>query len=650
MLRIKVWQVILAAALAVGIPATLLSAQSRTVYWRSWDVLIDDVDVVQNRYTVTEYYDLEFSGSFSFGSRVVETTNLNGIDNVRVSQDGQPLTQRCNQAPGTYCVTSSGGDVSIAYYFLRPINNGDATFEITYTVAGALRVYEGGDQLWWSAIPPEHFGFTIGSSTVTVQLPDGYAPREGVDPVVSYGVPTTVSVNGTTAVFKATEPLEGDQYFEVRVQFPHNTEAQPAAWQSGFDQRRAFEETTQPIITLGVIVVSLALAIGGPLFVYTRYQAKGRDPKIGPVPEYLSEPPSDLPPALVGSLVDERADVRDVMSTIIDLAHRGYLVIEEEQTTGLFGIGRSSEFTFKRTDKPVNDLRSFESRVISGLFSGRQMERSLDSLKNKFYTVIPRVQSDLYSELVSEGLFDRSPKATRDLYMVVGILVMVLGFVGFVVVAPIMENISPALFCLPLSIGITGLALLITSSFMPAKTRKGAEEAAKWNAFQEYLRNLEKYASVESAADRFDTYLPYAVAFGLDRTWMNKFSRVETMPIPTWYFPTYMGGPYGRGYRAGTPLYRGGGFPEVGGSGLPGEIARAPGAGMSMETLSDSMRVSMENLSSGLTSMMESATRAMTSQPQSSGSSGSWGGGGGSFSGGGGGGGGSSGGGSSGFG
>src|SRR5690606_15997164 len=122
----------------------------------------------------------------------------------------------------------------------------------------------------------------------------------------------------------------------------------------------------------------------------------------------------------------------------------------------------------------------------------------------------------------------------------------------------------------------------------------------------------------------------YAVAFGLDRTWMNKFSRVDTMPIPPWYYPTYMGGPYGRGYRAGTPIFRGGGG-DFGGAGLPGELARAPGAGMSMETLSDSMRVSMENLSSGLTTMMESATRAMTSQPQSSGSSGSWGGGGGGF-------------------
>lgn len=646
----RVRPVLLLLVLVLLVPASSVLAQSRSVFWRSWDVVIDEVDAVANRYDVAEIYAMEFTGSFSFGTRVIEGTNLDNIANVRVYQDGELLTQRCSEAAGTYCVSNSGGDVSVTYRFLRPINNGTASFRIEYTVEGALRVYEGGDQLYWMAIPEEHFGFSIGSSTVTVQLPDGYAPREGVDPVVSYGAPTTVAVNGTTVVYKTTGSLGGNDYLEVRVQFPHNPDAQPPGWQASFDSRRAFEETTQPLITIGVIIVSLLIGIGGPLFFYTQYQRRGRDPQIGPVPEYISEPPSDLPPAIVGSLIDEKADVRDVMSTLIDLGSRGYLVIEEEKSEGLFGIGSTSEFTFKRTDKAITDLRPFEQRVMNNMFSSRSMERSLNSMKNKFYTVIPQVQSDLYKELVQESLFDRSPQATRGTWMVAGIALEALAFFGFVFLMSALEDITPAIICLPVALGFTGLVAIVIAQFMPAKTRKGAEEAAKWNAFQEYLRNLEKYADVESAASTFDKYLPYAVAFGLDRTWMNKFRNVEYMPIPPWYYPTYMGGPYGRPYVAGTPLYRGGGG-GFGGPGLPGEIARAPGGGFSMEDLSNNMATSMESLSNGLSSMMESATRAMTSQPNSSsGSSGRWSGGGGSFSGGGGGGGGSSGGGSSGFG
>jgi hypothetical protein len=40
------------------------------------------------------------------------------------------------------------------------------------------------------------------------------------------------------------------------------------------------------------------------------------------------EPPENLKPAEIGTLVDEYADDRDIVATIIDLAIRGYLKIK----------------------------------------------------------------------------------------------------------------------------------------------------------------------------------------------------------------------------------------------------------------------------------------------------------------------------------
>ena len=48
------------------------------------------------------------------------------------------------------------------------------------------------------------------------------------------------------------------------------------------------------------------------------------------------EPPDGLGPAEVGTLVDERVDLRDISAVIIDLAVRGYLKIEEVGSNSWF--------------------------------------------------------------------------------------------------------------------------------------------------------------------------------------------------------------------------------------------------------------------------------------------------------------------------
>ena len=626
-------------------------AQTRSVFWEEWNVEIDNVDTINNSFDVRERYNLSFYGTFSFGSAVIPNQYLEAISDVQVYEAGMPLQASCSERPGTFCVTNVQEGTSVVYYFNNSLTNSRQIFELHYTVAGALRVYEEGDQIWWTAIPEEHFGFPIGQATVTVQLPSGFAPREGVDPVVTYGVPADINVNGSRIVARATQQLGGSDWLEIRVQYPHDPNARKPSWQHDFDDHRDFEENVKPLLDLGLIALGLLLAIGGPLAIFALWHTRGRDPDVGPVPMYLSELPDNLPPAVVGTLVDEKADLRDVLSTLIDLGRRGYLVIEEERKSGLFGIGGGSEFTFKRTDKPVEGLRPFEMRIINKVFANK-LERSLDSLKNKFYQYIPQLQDDLYDELVNEGLFTSKPSKTRAFYTGLGSAVL-FGSIGLgFLLASQIENLSGTLLCVPVALAVTGITISIIGQYMPAKTRKGAEETTKWNAFREYLRNLEKYGNVGDAAGKFDVFLPYAIAFGIDRSWIRRISKVPNTSVPIWYYPTYRGGYYRRGYQAGTPLSRNReGLPSAGDV-LPGDLAHAGGGGVSLDSLSDGLAGGLESISEGLTNMLNSASRVLTSRPSSasSGSSGSWRSGGSSWSGGGSFGGGSSGGGSRGFG
>ncbi|MBE0689016.1 MAG: DUF2207 domain-containing protein, partial [Anaerolineae bacterium] len=474
--------------------------------------------------------------------------------------------------------------------------------------------------------------------------PQGYAPREGIDPVETYGAAGEVQVQGNVVTARAVDGVGPYDSFSVRVQYPHNPEASSPVWQSQFDVQRTYDEQTRPLVTLALCAGSLVIGLGGSLWMILRYRTHGRDPAVGVVPEYLSEPPSDLPAAVAGTLVDERADVRDVLSTILDLGRRGYLVIEEDQTEGFLGIGAKSTFTFKRTDKPKTDLREYESELLDHLFPGDRAERTMDSLRNRFYTVIPKIQNSLYDESVKEGFFERSPQSVRTMWGLAGGALIVLAFVLFFVMMAGLDSVSGALVGLPVSVGLVGVVALALSSVMPAKTRKGAEEAAKWRAFRQYLRNLESYDDVENAAERLAEYIPYAVAFGIERAWFQHFNEVSYAPLPPWYFPRHWGGPYSRGYVPGSA------FPSsVGGrGGLPGGLARA-GDG-SLGDMSGQMARGLSEMSASLTTMLNSASRVMTSRPQQSSSSGRWSSGGGGFSGGGFSGGGGSGGGSRGFG
>lgn len=637
-------------ALILFLFALPVAAQDRSLVWERWDVVIDNVDTADNTFDVTEIYDIDFSGTFRFGSAVIPMNNLDAISDVEVSQDGRSLTRECTDRPGTYCARVVEEGLSIVYFFRRPITSDSANFEIKYTVEGALRSYEGGDQLWWIAIPSDHFGFPIESSTITVEMPQGFGPREGVDRVDTYGAAGEVEVRGTRIMATATERITDDQTFEIRVQYPHDPRMVVPEWQSGFDQQRAFMESTGAILPPLMIGLGLLLLLGGPLLVYYMWYSRGRDPKIGPVPTYLTEPPSDLRPAVVGTLIDEQANVHDILSTLMDLAHREYVVIEEQKTEGFFGLGGGSEFTFKRTDQDLNQLSSFERAFINGFFGSSNMEQTLNALKNRFYVHIPQLENHLYDEVVKAGLFTNNPNSTRAAWSGIGTFVLIIaGVLGFVAFnfAESFGSAGFSLLCAPMAIGLTGILMMIAGQHMPAKTRAGAEEAAKWKAFMEYLKNLEKYGKLEEAAGTFEKYLPYAVAFGLERTWMRKFERVqEYIPPPVWYYPTYRGGRYSRGYTAGTPLPRYD-APNAGDF-MPGELARAGGEG-GFNEMADDLSGAFESISSGLTTMLNSAGNVLTSRPQSS-SSGSWSSGGGGWSGGGFSGGGGSGGGSRGFG
>jgi uncharacterized membrane protein YgcG len=638
-MRRQLWLGLMAITLLVTLLGrSTAQAQDKSLLWQRYDV---NLSVQLNSdMLVEEIQQIQFtSGTFRFGYAAIPTSRLDRITDLSVSEriNGQERPYTPNSSGQYGFVTSkTDSNLEITWYF-PPTQDSTHTYILRYRVVGGLRFYEGGDQVWWKAIPPDH-NFPIRASTITVTLPGTFA-KDQLD-VASYGPTTTSRLSERGQVVFEAQNIAADQELEVRVQFPHGVvQGSASAWQASFDRR----QTLGPAFSIALGGLGLLILIGGPLLVYLLWYTRGRDRPVGLVAEYVSEPPGDLPAAVAGVLVDERADVKDVIAGIVDLARRGVLTMEEKKLEGFLGIGSGQDFIFHLKDAS-KATRPYEQTLLRAVFGGRD-EQKLSDLRQKFYTSLPTLREQLYQEVVREGFFPANPQSTRSRYTGLGVLGIFGAGLGAFVLMLLFAGYTEWAFCPGAAAAVPAIGLIIVGGYMPRRTPKGAEEAAKWNAFRRYLQQIEKQADLQAVKDKFEQYLPYAVAFGIERRLISQFAAVDA-PAPAWWGPVFIpvGGPLHHG-----PVAAGGTLaspaPIAGPSaGLAGEGGGAP----SLAGMSQGLGSSLAGMSSGLGAMLSSAGSVLTSTPPSSSRSGGWGGGG--WSGGGGFGGGGGGGGSRGFG
>ncbi len=626
--------------LGIGLCLVLLSpgvasAQSKTLLWHRWDA---DVQINgDGTFRVQEVFEIEFiGGPFTFGFRNIPVEKYDQLTDFHVREGGVEYAQRRGESANTFYITQSGSEYVVNWFYPSTVN-ATRVFTVEYTVHGGIAVYDSGDRFFWKAVGPEH-DFPVESSHVVVRVPSGAVLDGNVAPYFSGNEGSVdLASNGTMATF-AAKNIPAGQYFEVGIIFSHGViPSVKPAWQAEYDANLDWNQRWRPIANLAMGAIGILLLLGGVGAIYLLWLARGKDPDVGPVPAYLTEPPSDLPPGVAGTLVDEKADLQDIIATVVDLARRGIIEMEEQEKK-VFGIMASRDFVFRRHGNEASgELRRYENLLVREMFGSRN-EIDLDDLREKFYSAIPRLQSELYRETVDAGLFPSSPGSVRGRYVGLGIVGLVLAVgAGFCASSILVERID-AILCPFISLGVAAVTMLAVSGVMPVKTRKGAEEAAKWRAFQTYLANAEKYGELAANTEQFDQYLPYAIAFGLERSWINKFARIPATPVPQWYVPVG-GRPYfGGSSPIDSPTGRGKSVGDSSGRDLRGAAVKP---GPSLEGMSDRMASSLSGMSGGLMTMLNSTASTFTSVPRSSSSGGGgFSGGGGGFSGGGGGGGG----------
>jgi len=339
----------------------------------------------------------------------------------------------------------------------------------------------------------------------------------------------TLEQIGEYLAFATTRPLAPREGLTVVVGWPpvrvaRPTTVQEAAWLLG---------DNWPLGLPGLTLVAVGLL----------WWAYGRDPGANRSVAVEYEPPPGIRPAEAGALVDERAEPRDVIATLIDLAARGYVRIE--RITTAFD---EPDFMFRRL-KPVlgdPDLAPLELFILAKLFGddwGLNL-RLLSEVRRDYDNVFPPVRDQIYRSMIAAGLMPRSPyhvrvgwAITAGLFVLAAVLVLSLG----------PEGIERFGWALPIGLAASGFVVLAFAPIMPRKTLRGVRTALRVRGFQEFLERAEQDRLERMPADTLHRFMPWAIALGVTERWVAHFHGLK-VDDPAWFGgdPPFSLGRYGR--------------------------------------------------------------------------------------------------------
>ncbi|HEV8423894.1 MAG TPA: DUF2207 domain-containing protein [Actinomycetes bacterium] len=411
-------------------------------------------------------------------------------------------------------------------------------YTIDYRVQGALDGFADHDELYWNVVG-SLWKVPIGEASATVTAPAAITHVACHAGPSGAGRPCGSSlVDGRTASFAVGDlgPFEG---LAVGVGFPTGVVPAPHPMlQERWSLARAFAATPASMGMAGasavLLVVGWLVAVGRNRRVVAGSGAGGAaaQPAVtasrsraGGMLRLEAAPPDGLRPAQAGLLLDKVVTPVAVTATLVDLAVRGYLRIEERP-----GRGHQPRDWQLVQLQPHGDLVGYERALLEELF-GMGSSHRLSELHQQFHSRFERIRSVLSEEAVQRGWFTARPDQVQAIWARRG---AALAVVGAVLLGLAIWRARLALVPIPIVFG--GLLLWWGARRMPRRTPTGTELARRVAGFRTYLQSLgadiRGATAVEGVLSR---ELPYAIVFGRTRRWVRARPQLGLGFRPSWY-------------------------------------------------------------------------------------------------------------------
>jgi hypothetical protein len=421
--------------------------------------------------------------------------------------------------------------------------SGAHIYEITYRVKGVLNGFRDHDELVFNAVGTE-WDVPIDSAAAVVHAPGTITAVNCATGFYGSNLGcTSAAADGDTARFTTDGllPMEG---MTVTAAMPKGVVPAPRPiLEERFSFGSAFRVTSATGAIAGGLLALVLAGVGIVAWRWRdrRYEGSPVDAAFGsadareettPLLEHDETPvefvpPDGLHPGQVGTLADFTANPLDVTATIVDLAVRGCLVIEEVHDAGPVDWKLT-----KKKEEEGSDLLSYERKLLDGLFEGGSPVQ-LSELRNHFAPRMAKVRDELMDDAVAKGWFVGRPGHAR---VIAGSLAAVVLAAGIGLTVGLAVTTHAALVGVPFVIG--GLLLLLGVRLAPRRTAKGYAVLRHVDGFRRFIEESEKgRAEFAEKKNLFSEYLPYAVVFGATKKWARAFAGLDGQPPDTssWY-------------------------------------------------------------------------------------------------------------------
>ena len=416
---------------------------------------------------------------------------------------------------------TSGGFLHLKIY-VPGATDATRTVNIEYSVANGTRFFEDHDEFYWN-VTGNDWPVRIEHASATIYFPpetSGKLRAQAFEGIYGSSQQASASVTGPSASVETRDPLPMRGGLTADIYIEKGVLHQPGALARFFMFVRS-----NPVITLPL----WAFAVMFPL-----WWLKGRDPDPGMSVAPMYEPPEQMGPAEVGTLIDGSVDPRDITSVLIDMAVRGYVKIVETQHKGFLSSTKDYEFHLLKDPGEWKDLTDYERAMLQQVFAGGEVTL-LSNLRNHFYTALPLIKSEIMSALKAKGMYSVDPDSAHG-YLAMGALLVALPYVALQVlgIADFLSSVS-----LAIGSGLIALAIvIIIGRLLTASSLKGARTQIQIKGFQEFMNRVDADRLKRMPPDTFEKFLPYAMALGVEHRWAKAFEGIVQNP-PTWYQGSY---------------------------------------------------------------------------------------------------------------